>query len=561
MSIGKQFTIGYIVLLALTVFVMLISYFRMETIQDRLNVNVQESIDGLGLASDVKYNIAMQGLVLREYLFIQDSENMAIVKESENIANDSIEKLMKFKSDEKQKEYIQELSTINAEFNKQTALLVEAVGKKLSKGQMDVLLGEATQLNNDTVAASEKIIDNELDIFNATKKESLRFATSSKYISLVVGIWSIVIIIYYILFVIVSIVKPINKMTKSIEYLAKGDFSQQDLIIRSNNELGMLNKGLNRMKVDIKKLVEGIATNATQLNRAIRDLSSNTSVVSKFANEISQQIEVVSSSTHESSENASDSSIAMTETAIGVERIANTSSELFDFAQNTNTLATDGAKILSIAKQQMAIISQSTHNSSQLISKLSQQTAQIQNMSKIITDITEQTNLLALNAAIEAARAGDQGKGFAVVAEEVRKLAEESKASASQIDQLTWTIQSDTADVAKSIKDGLEKTTEGVSIIEKAEISFKKIGQSVANMTEQLQDVTATSEQLSASTQEVSASISEIASHSLTSVTETDKIVTELEQQQTSLSTIDKTSNDLAEKAQYLTELTQQFKV
>lgn len=562
MSIQKKLSLGYITLLVLMIIMMVFTYNRLDAIEKSFEDEVEGSFDNISLVTDVKYLIAMQGIQLRDYVLTKSDTAKFSLESVRDETTAQIQNLQKItKNDSDIKKSVESITAHDQEFNDVSVSLIKAVDDNSDESAIFAELNKAKSINDSVMESVKQIEKKERTTLEHAKSDLQRTAIMSKILSVIVGILSAIIAVFFVLYIKRSVVKPILRTVQNVKVLATGNYTDEDLKVNTKDEIQELADSINEMKYNTKNLVQGISDNAAQLSASIEELSASTHEVSKAAEEVSSQVELTASAATDSAANAQDSAEAMHETAVGVQRIAQSSQKLFDHAKEANALAINGADILKVAKNQMDTIASSTNQTHELIHRLAEQTSQIQSMSKVITDITEQTNLLALNAAIEAARAGEHGKGFAVVAEEVRKLAEESKRSASQIVQLTATIQEDTVVVAESVQTGLKNVKEGVYIIENASTAFGSIEQSVGQMTTQLEDVTATSEELSAGTEEVTASVSEIASHTSSAVTATASITAAAEEQTATLQEINSVVAEISSQAIELHELTQSFKV
>ena len=197
------------------------------------------------------------------------------------------------------------------------------------------------------------------------------------------------------------------------------------------------------------------------LHHAFRTLSASAQDVSGAARRLVSTSAQINQASHAQAESVAATAAAVEHVAVSIHQVADSTKGTRAVAEKSSELSVEGEKVALAASRQMAATADSVAASARMIENLSQRSDDISGIVKVISDIAEQTNLLALNAAIEAARAGEQGRGFAVVADEVRKLAERTSTSTSEISGMIDAIQKEVRSAVDNLKLNNDQVGEG----------------------------------------------------------------------------------------------------
>lgn len=304
---------------------------------------------------------------------------------------------------------------------------------------------------------------------------------------------------FFVILIVVRrfVVKPVAASAALAEHIAGNNLADADIEVHSSDELGHAVLSMNRMKNNLREIVEKIASTAEHLASASAEISSSAEQSAEGAAGQKDRTNQVA--------------VAMQEMASTVQEVAKNSSNASEAARQAAEKAMHGGQVVDRMVEMMRGLADSVASTAVTVEELGKRSDSIGEIISVINDIADQTNLLALNAAIEAARAGEQGRGFAVVADEVRKLAERTSASTKEIAGMIASVQEETRKAVSNMEEGRARVDEGVEAAAEAGNALKEIIQMAQNVGDMVTHIATAATQQSAATEEVNKGVDGIA--------------------------------------------------
>ena len=327
-----------------------------------------------------------------------------------------------------------------------------------------------------------------------------------------------------------KVAKKLDIVKKGFHQASLGDLTTR-IHVQANDEFKELENSFHSMLENLSSALGQVGRSSKTVLDTAASLSTMTRETSESVVQVAKAIQEVAEGTTLQAENTQAGVSEINALSANLDRIADSTVEIDHASAISSDLSSKGLEKVNVLTAKSAQTKAAATQVQQIVYDIEEKTGAIQLILETIAGISEQTNLLSLNASIEAARAGEQGRGFAVVANEVRQLAEQSKAAAVEIRGIVEGVRLVVSQAVAAINQTHGIVNEQERAVEETKDIFMQISRSVHHLTQKIQEVKAyvteserkkgivvdkmesnvsVSQQVAASTQEVSASAEEI---------------------------------------------------
>jgi len=321
-----------------------------------------------------------------------------------------------------------------------------------------------------------------------------------------------------------NISKPLTELTNQCITMSEGNFATNvnEKYSKRHDEIGNLTRSFKKINESVSEIIKNVVSEAENVDNSISSASESISkltdeihAISSITQELSAQMEETSAMSEEMNATTTEIESAVQSIAQKAQEGAETAGEVSKRANELRETAGESLKnAQNIRLNNTAMLREAIEKSKAV--------ERIQILSDAILEISSRTNLLSLNATIEAAQAGESGRGFAVVAEEIRKLAENSKQTATEIQNVTEQVLEAVHNLSVCSEQVLtfldDKVAKDYDIFVETGKQYNNDAQMIDNM---VTEFSATSEQLYSSVQDIMKAINDVANASAEGAAET----------------------------------------
>ena len=379
-------------------------------------------------------------------------------------------------------------------------------------------------------------------------------------LGIIVLVSTVIILIVFGIFFKFNVTKPVDYILSALDSISNGNLSNE-VKLKSKDELQSIadsldntRKNFNLLISDLKNRAEGLAEDSHRLyDSAVETTQASeniTSTIIDFTGKMDDSVDTMEKVFGEFDTLNSEAHIIsdyVSDCKVSVEKLKENSDSGMDIL---------GAAVNMILQTEKNVV-----DTSEFVTEFSNQIKEIITLLQAITGISEKTNLLALNAAIEAARAGEAGRGFNVVAEEIRKLAENSRQTVEDIQNITQKIVEGSNNATEAMNKTKEVSTKSTNSVKQVQDNFMLINELSNNIENKIDTVNEYNKGIQNKIEHISSEVSG-ASKILKSLnSEINQITASTEEQIATMEELQAVSQELSGTSAKLLDHTAQFKI
>ena len=467
--------------------------YAVRNLEEALQYSNKKAIPSIQLIYQIKTNQQVVAISLLRHISSVQKDEMAELEKTiataSKVMTDSLASYEKYLRTDKGRQMLAAEKTAAADYLGRLPAAIEKSRANDKSGALELTTAMAAsratlaRLNDEHIAYNDENVEKHAAAAEANAdRDQLISIAITLLASLLIGAISFV--------VIRGINRSLSSMQGAIARIEGDlDFTAHAEVI-GNDEIAVVSPSLNRLIDKLRASLLAIAQSTHQIANASAQLAL-----------ASNQVAAASA---QQSDSASSMAASVEQMTVSITHVSDRSDEAHSLSSESGRFASEGETVIAQTVGDINQIAAAVDQASERIRQLEASSEQISTIVEVIREVAEQTNLLALNAAIEAARAGEQGRGFAVVADEVRKLAERTASSTTEIATMIGSIRS----VSKEVAEGM---TEAVALVETGVTRAGNASEAIGRITQASQHAVAMVEEITSAIREQSQASNTIA--------------------------------------------------